>query len=158
MAEWFGFALRVRVGEATGRVPTHTQVTIVLGMIRLAVIPCYAPLLATPVAAANAPRARAPRTRPANAPRWRLRAVRPTIRPMADPIPLPLPLPLPLLTVWNPAYAEDALRGIADLRNPAAHSAVVDRDRCATDRERVLGIGCEGLLVRIARAKGGGSG
>jgi hypothetical protein len=107
--------------------------------------------------------------------------------------------PSHLLTVWNPAYAEDALdahlrvlihllerddvvgralgaafshadagwlrgpapaelRGIADLRNPAAHFAVVDRDRCAAARERVLGIGCEGLLVRIARAKGGGSG
>jgi hypothetical protein len=39
------------------------------------------------------------------------------------------------------------------LRNPAAHTEVVDRDRCTRMRDSVLGIGCEGLLVRVARGK-----
>jgi hypothetical protein len=56
--------------------------------------------------------------------------------------------PSHLLTVWNPAYAEDALD---------AHLRVLLR-WAERARDPVLGIGCEGLLVRIARAKGGGSG
>ncbi len=38
-------------------------------------------------------------------------------------------------------------------RNPGAHSEVVARDGAAEMREQVLGIGQEGLIVRIARIK-----
>ena len=56
---------------------------------------------------------------------------------------------------WLRGQAPVALRGIVELRNPAAHSEVVDRDRCTAAREAVLGIGCEGVLVRVARGKAG---
>jgi hypothetical protein len=54
---------------------------------------------------------------------------------------------------WLRSRAPLELRGIAELRNPAAHSEVVDRDRCTRVRDGVLGIGCEGLLVQVARGK-----
>jgi hypothetical protein len=54
---------------------------------------------------------------------------------------------------WLRRRAPVELRGIVELRNPAAHSEVVDRDRCTAVREAVLGIGCEGVLVRVARGK-----
>jgi hypothetical protein len=54
---------------------------------------------------------------------------------------------------WLRSRAPLELRGIVELRNPAAHSEVVGRDRCRRVRDGVLGIGCEGLLVRVARGK-----
>jgi hypothetical protein len=54
---------------------------------------------------------------------------------------------------WLRSRAPLELRGIVELRNPAAHTEVVDRDRCTRMRDSVLGIGCEGLLVRVARGK-----
>lgn len=66
------------------------------------------------------------------------------------------------------AYAQDAnsllgelpryLEPLVKLRNPAAHSEAVAREVVAKLRADVLGIGCEGLIVRLARAKlrGGG--
>ena len=42
---------------------------------------------------------------------------------------------------------------IADLRNPAAHSARTSREDAGRIREQVLGIGVEGLICRIARIK-----
>lgn len=42
---------------------------------------------------------------------------------------------------------------LVELRNPAAHSAALDRERAARQREAILGIGCEGLIVRLARIK-----
>ena len=42
---------------------------------------------------------------------------------------------------------------IADQRNPAAHSHKMTRDACLALRERVIGIGQEGMISRIARAK-----
>lgn len=48
------------------------------------------------------------------------------------------------------------LRGIVELRNPAAHSEAVGRERLETVRALVMGVGCEGALVRIAKAKRAG--
>ena len=45
------------------------------------------------------------------------------------------------------------LESLAARRNPAAHSALLDRERAVQLREQVLGIGGEGLIVRLARAK-----
>ncbi len=59
---------------------------------------------------------------------------------------------------WLRSRAPLELEGIRELRNPAAHSQAVDRERAERIRAQVLGIGCEGLLVRIARAKRAGPG
>lgn len=45
------------------------------------------------------------------------------------------------------------LAPLVELRNPAAHSAALDRERATRQREAVLGIGCEGLIVQLARVK-----
>lgn len=45
------------------------------------------------------------------------------------------------------------LEPLLDLRNPAAHAERVTREQIAGWRQRILGIGCEGLLVRIVRVK-----
>lgn len=45
------------------------------------------------------------------------------------------------------------LAPIVELRNPAAHSHALRRGEVEEFREQVLGIGQEGLLVRLARAK-----
>jgi hypothetical protein len=81
---------------------------------------------------------------------------------------------------WLRSNAPRELRGIVELRNPAAHSETVSRERVETvsrervetvsrervetvSRERVetvraqvMGVGCEGALVRIAKVKGAG--
>ena len=54
---------------------------------------------------------------------------------------------------WLRSTAPRELRGIVDLRNPAAHSEAVGRERVEAVRAMVMGVGCEGVLVRIARAK-----
>jgi hypothetical protein len=56
---------------------------------------------------------------------------------------------------WLRGSASRELRGIAELRNPAAHSASVTLEQAEHVRAKVLGVGCEGLLVRLARAKEG---
>ena len=53
------------------------------------------------------------------------------------------------LTVTLPQELEPLLK----LRNPAAHDERITRQRIAEWRQRILGIGCEGLLVRIVRIK-----
>jgi hypothetical protein len=45
------------------------------------------------------------------------------------------------------------LRPIAELRNPAAHSARLTRVEASRLREQILGIGQDGLICRIARLK-----
>lgn len=55
---------------------------------------------------------------------------------------------------WLRTAAPPLLRGIVDLRNPAAHSQAISRERAANVRELVMGVGCEGVLVRLARVKG----
>ena len=57
---------------------------------------------------------------------------------------------------WLRSNAPRELRGIVDLRNPAAHSEAVSRERVEKVRAQVMGVGCEGALVRIAKAKRAG--
>ena len=45
------------------------------------------------------------------------------------------------------------LASIAERRNPAAHSQKFERDECVKLRNHVIGIGVEGMINRIARAK-----
>jgi hypothetical protein len=45
------------------------------------------------------------------------------------------------------------LAALADLRNPAAHAGRVGAEAAGSMREEVLGIGCEGLIVKLARVK-----
>ena len=77
-----------------------------------------------------------------------------------------------LVSVWNTSYAESAmdehlrlLRGwvrrclppianaLAEVRNPGAHSSVVDRATATEWHERMIGVGCEGDLLALARVK-----
>jgi hypothetical protein len=41
---------------------------------------------------------------------------------------------------------------LAEVRNPGAHSAVIDRATAARWRDRLVGVGCEGDLVALAKA------
>jgi hypothetical protein len=54
---------------------------------------------------------------------------------------------------WLEGQLPAQLDPVVALRNPAAHSAAVARDRAAAIREQVLGIGCEGLIVQLARVR-----
>jgi hypothetical protein len=54
---------------------------------------------------------------------------------------------------WLLGEVPHQLGPLSELRNPAVHKVVVSRDETVRLREGVLGIGHEGLLVRIARAK-----
>ena len=64
-----------------------------------------------------------------------------------------LPQALPHDAKWLLGELPPQLESLAELRNPAAHSALLDRDRAVRLREQVMGIGCEGLVVRLARAR-----
>ena len=46
-----------------------------------------------------------------------------------------------------------ALEKLLELRNPAAHWEITVGDMVSEHRAHLLGIGCEGLLVRIIQAK-----
>lgn len=52
---------------------------------------------------------------------------------------------------WFTASLPPILRELAAVRNPAAHSARIDRETVRKQRNRFLGIGCEGDLVRMAK-------
>jgi hypothetical protein len=54
---------------------------------------------------------------------------------------------------WIEGELPHQLEPILELRNPAAHDSPVTREEMGRWRQEILGIGCEGLLVRIARAK-----
>jgi hypothetical protein len=54
---------------------------------------------------------------------------------------------------WLRSNAPRELKGIVEIRNPAAHSEAVSRERVEQLRALVMGVGCEGVLVRLARAK-----
>lgn len=45
------------------------------------------------------------------------------------------------------------LEDLRHLRNPAAHDDTIDRERLDDVRNRILGIGCEGLIVEIVKGK-----
>jgi hypothetical protein len=55
---------------------------------------------------------------------------------------------------WLRSNAPRELRGIVELRNPAAHWESVGREQVEMVRAQVMGVGCEGALVRIAKVKG----
>jgi hypothetical protein len=57
---------------------------------------------------------------------------------------------------WLRSNAPRELRGIVELRNPAAHSGSVSREQVERMRAQVMGLGCEGALVRMAKAKRAG--
>jgi len=59
---------------------------------------------------------------------------------------------------WLEGVLPHQLEPLRDLRNPAAHSEAVTRDQIGAWRQEILGIGCEGLLVRVVRAKMRGRG
>ncbi len=65
----------------------------------------------------------------------------------------PLRTALPHDWRWLEGELPAQLEPVRDLRNPAAHDRAVARDEMGRLRQSVLGIGCEGLLVRIVRAK-----
>jgi len=54
---------------------------------------------------------------------------------------------------WLLSTLPDELEPLLALRNPAAHDERITRGRIAVWRQKILGIGCEGLLVRIVRIK-----
>lgn len=54
---------------------------------------------------------------------------------------------------WLIDTLPEELEPLLDLRNPAAHGDRITREQIAGWRQRILGIGCEGLLVRIVRVK-----
>jgi hypothetical protein len=54
---------------------------------------------------------------------------------------------------WLLGQLPHELAPLLEVRNPAAHDEVMGAERIARERERVLGIGCEGLLVRLARVR-----
>jgi hypothetical protein len=65
----------------------------------------------------------------------------------------PLRTALPHDWRWLEGELPAQLEPIRDLRNPAAHDRTVAREEMGRLRQSALGIGCEGLLVRIVRAK-----
>ena len=65
----------------------------------------------------------------------------------------PLRTALPHDWRWLEGELPAQLEPVRDLRNPAAHDRAVAREEMGRLRQSVLGIGCEGLLVRIVRAK-----
>lgn len=65
----------------------------------------------------------------------------------------PLRTALPHDWRWLEGELPAQLDPVRDLRNPAAHDRTVAREEMGRLRQSVLGIGCEGLLVRIVRAK-----
>jgi len=54
---------------------------------------------------------------------------------------------------WLLETLPDELEPLLELRNPAAHAERIKREQIARWRQKILGIGCEGLLVRIVRIK-----
>ena len=54
---------------------------------------------------------------------------------------------------WLTGVLPTRLEVLADLRNAAAHSASTAREQVSEAREEILGIGWEGLIVQIIRAK-----
>jgi len=64
-----------------------------------------------------------------------------------------LPVALQHDARWLLSELPASLELLANLRNPGAHSEVLGRDAVTQARDGILGVGSEGLIVRIARAK-----
>lgn len=54
---------------------------------------------------------------------------------------------------WFAASLPAILQDLADSRNPAAHSESLDRNTVHSKRNRYLGVGCEGDLVKLAKVR-----
>jgi hypothetical protein len=54
---------------------------------------------------------------------------------------------------WFTASLPPILRELAELRNAAAHGTVVERDVVTRLRNRLIGVGCVGELVELARVR-----
>ena len=54
---------------------------------------------------------------------------------------------------WFTQQMPAILDELRQVRNPGAHAAVIDRATAKTWRERIVGVGCAGLLVELARTK-----
>jgi len=55
--------------------------------------------------------------------------------------------------LWILGELPHALKRIVEIRNPAAHAQKTTRDTLLHRRAEIMGIGCEGLIVRLCRAK-----
>jgi hypothetical protein len=64
-----------------------------------------------------------------------------------------LPIALQHDAKWLLGELPPRLESLTNLRNPAAHAGEFSLDAATRLRDEVLGVGCEGVLVRIARAK-----
>ena len=60
---------------------------------------------------------------------------------------------LPQYANWLTGVLPTRLEILADLRNAAAHSASTAREQVSDAREEILGIGQEGLITHVSRAK-----
>ena len=54
---------------------------------------------------------------------------------------------------WFTAQLPAVLGGLAEVRNAGVHSARVDRATATRWRDQLLGVGCEGELVRLAKVR-----
>lgn len=54
---------------------------------------------------------------------------------------------------WLLGQLPHHLKPVVDVRNPAAHVAALTRESVTDTRAQVLGIGCEGLVVQLARIR-----
>jgi hypothetical protein len=64
-----------------------------------------------------------------------------------------LPGAIPQDGNWILGQLSAEIEALVNLRNPSAHSSVLGRDPAVRLRDGVLGVGVEGLIARIARAR-----
>ncbi len=57
------------------------------------------------------------------------------------------------MTTWFTASLPALLKELGGVRNPAAHSVQLDREDVHRLRNRYLGVGCEGELVKLAKVR-----
>lgn len=55
--------------------------------------------------------------------------------------------------IWFASSLHAILKELADVRNAAAHSAMLDRDAVRKLRNQYIGVGCEGDMIRLARVR-----
>ena len=54
---------------------------------------------------------------------------------------------------WFTGQMPAILDDFRSVRNPGAHAAVIDRATARVWRERIVGVGCAGILVELARTR-----
>ncbi len=60
---------------------------------------------------------------------------------------------VPQSAAWFTGSLPPILKELADVRNPAAHSAILNRETVRRIRNQYLGVGCEGDLVKLAKVR-----